>query len=718
MSPTGFSGTGGFAALPDDRYWADVESEDLPEVIQSKALRYNARLRRDGRLSLFFAAERTYYGFDANGGMADSTAVNYGGENGENVVIRTNHFRSIQQALIATAQHDRIAYDPRATNTDTESARQVVLAKSLLEFYHRALSLEEVTTDAARASLNFGEGYTALRWNPFVGKPVGYKDRPVLDERGNPLLDADGLPIVDKVAVLSGDVEARMFNPMEIIHDLDRASKDLDWAIVPYRENLWNLAARYPEWKDDIIALRGSGERLWARSASRSSSPWERQTDDSNADLVTVWYLYHLPCDALPKGRFAMVLSGSSGVVLEDEEMDLAEVPVYLLTPEREMTIARGHTPMWDLLALQEVYDAVLNGQITNVTTFGVQNVLAPKGTDFSPELVAKGMRLLEYTPNPDAPNGGRPEALDLLSMPASVDKFRDVIQRLMETLSGINSVIRGDPAPQLKSGAALALVQSLAIAFNGGFQSAVVRHRERVGTGLISLLKRYAKNPRPVEIVGRANKGAMIEWSGDKLDTIDRVTINVGSPLQESSAGRLEIAQQLLQNKLLKTPEQYIEVLSTGRLESAYSGEKAQLDLIARENEDLAEGKPCTVRLVDDHGIHVREHAAVLAIREIRENDAASKIVLDHINAHTQMWMAMGPELGSLTQSVAPPPPPALQAMPQGSAPKPPGPTTGPGPNAGPPAPDGRARPLGGPPPPGGPLMPTNPLTGQRAPA
>ena len=42
-----------------------------------------------------------------------------------------------------------------------------------------------------------------------------------------------------------------------------------------------------------------------------------------------------------------------------------------------------------------------------------------------------------------------------------------DKLQTLMETLSGINSVVRGDPLPQLKSGAALALVQSLAVAFN-----------------------------------------------------------------------------------------------------------------------------------------------------------------------------------------------------------------------------------------------------------
>ena len=121
--------------LPNDRYWATVDGEKLPQTILSKALRYRDRLRRDGRIDLFRRSERVYYGQDANGGMANSVAVQFGGEAGELVMVRVNHYRSILQGIIATVVNRRLAYDPRATNNDIESANQVTLAKALLEYY-------------------------------------------------------------------------------------------------------------------------------------------------------------------------------------------------------------------------------------------------------------------------------------------------------------------------------------------------------------------------------------------------------------------------------------------------------------------------------------------------------------------------------------------------------------------------------------------------------
>lgn len=293
-----------------------------------------------------------------------------------------------------------------------------------------------------------------------------------------------------------------------------------------------------------------------------------------------------------------------------------------------------------------------------------------------------------------------------------------DKLQTLMETLSGINSVVRGDPLPQLKSGAALALVQSLAVAFNANLQQAVVAHDEGVASDRLMILKRYADNKRQVETVGRANRGAMREWSKDDLSTIQRVVIEVGSPLQDQTAGKMEIATQFLQYGLVKRPGKYFEVLTTGRLDDVFMSEKAAEDLIIRENQYLADGSgPVVTNVTDDHVVHIREHTAVLAQQNVRLDKAASERVMQHILEHQQKWLAMDPALALVTgQSVMPPPP---AGPPAPGAPPPP---KGAGPKAngdlsdGPPDPS-KARPLGGPPPDGGPNMPTNPLTGARAP-
>ena len=82
-----------------------------------------------------------------------------------------------------------------------------------------------------------------------------------------------------------------------------------------------------------------------------------------------------------------------------------------------------------------------------------------------------------------------------------------------------------------------------------------------------------------------------MREWSKDDLSTIQRVVIEVGSPLQDQTAGKMEIATQFLQYGLVNRPGKYFEVLTTGRLDDVFMSEKAAEDLIIRENQYLADG-------------------------------------------------------------------------------------------------------------------------------
>ena len=53
-----------------------------------------------------------------------------------------------------------------------------------------------------------------------------------------------------------------------------------------------------------------------------------------------------------------------------------------------------------------------------------------------------------------------------------------------METLSGVNSVARGNPEASLQSGTALAMVQSQALQFMSGLQQSYIQLIEDVGTG------------------------------------------------------------------------------------------------------------------------------------------------------------------------------------------------------------------------------------------
>ncbi len=67
---------------------------------------------------------------------------------------------------------------------------------------------------------------------------------------------------------------------------------------------------------------------------------------------------------------------------------------------------------------------------------------------------------------------------------------FIAMLEKTMETISGVNAVARGNPDPNLRSGNALALIQSMTLQFMSGLQQSYVAMIEDVGTGIIDILK------------------------------------------------------------------------------------------------------------------------------------------------------------------------------------------------------------------------------------
>jgi hypothetical protein len=220
------------------------------------------------------------------------------------------------------------------------------------------------------------------------------------------------------------------------------------------------------------------------------------------------------------------------------------------------------------------------------------------------------------------------------------------MLEKGMETLSGVNSVSRGKPDPQLRSGNALALLQSMTLQYISQLQQSYVMLIEDVGTGLINMLKDFASVPRVATIVGVRNRSYMKEFTGDDLSAINRVVVDVANPLANSAAGRVEMAEQMLQMGLLKTPEEYFTVMKTGNLDVMTEDTQSELFLVRGENERLMNGQDVVTAYVDQHTLHIKEHAAVLSDPELRLNPELVNRVMSHIQEHVTMLQTVDPNL------------------------------------------------------------------------
>jgi hypothetical protein len=308
------------------------------------------------------------------------------------------------------------------------------------------------------------------------------------------------------------------------------------------------------------------------------------------------------------------------------------------------------------------------------------------------------------------------PKAISLVNSPAEAYKLLEMLEGLCETLSGVNSVARGNPDGELKgaSGAAMALLQSMTIQFNSGLQQSYAELLEGVGDDIVATYRCKATMPQVALVAGEHNRSYVKTFLGADLDPVDRVFVNMGNPAAKTPAGRLQLAENMADRGYIKSADEYIEVVTSGRIEPALESEQSRRLLIRAENEKLKNGEPVKVLISDLHHEHVPEHLSTLDDPDTRDDEALTAAVLAHVQEHLDLWPQVPPGMAMLLGI----PPPPMPAMPPPGAPGEPPPEEGAAPSGPAPKDSAPPPPPEGPQPTAGPMpeMPTDPLSGQQA--
>lgn len=651
-----------------DEYFATLPQEEIVPELDKKVDLWYENISLSGIFRKMKKSYAAYYGYNSTGAGHSSSEIIKSGEQGELSLIKANHFRNLLQHLLVMTTSSRPAMEARAINTDYRSLAQTILANGILDYYMREKRLERFLKAATEYALVFGEGYVRMEWDTSEGEEYS------VDPESNKIQ-------------FTGDISYSVLNPLDVIKDVFAPdSTSMDWVIVRHFKNRFELVAKYPELKDDIL-------KAPTKDDLDMTFNYKFKTDGQmRSDLIPVYEFYHEKSDALPNGRQLVYVNKDA--VLYDGPLPYRNIPVYRIAPGEFIGTPSGYTVAFDLLALQETLDGLYSIVVTNQSTFGVQNLLLPQGHNISYSALPGGLNVIEY----DASSGVKPEALNLTSTPPEIFKFIDKLEGTMETISGVNSVARGNPEANLRSGNALALIQSMAIQFNSGLQQSFAQLIEDVGTATITTLRDFAAVPRVAMIVGKNNRSYMKEFTGNDLDKVNRVVVDMGNPLAKTTAGKLEMANNLLQQGIIKTAQDYIMVMKTGNLDTMVEGELSELANIKAENENLAEGEAVQVLMTDEHVLHIKEHKCVLASPDARQNAEVVQAVLKHIQDHIQQLKTADPNLLNILgqPSLAQPP----QGGPLGAGGPPPGPGGPPhGGPGGPPPPAAGKGPMGAPP-------------------
>lgn len=576
--------------------------------LELKSSQWYEMLHHHGMIDKIYKSYAAYIGAYYN---TSGHEITYGGEVGEITQFAVNHYRNIAQHIIVNITSVRPSLNARSINTDYKSLVQANLAESLLDYYMREKKLEKYIYTAVEYAVALSAGYILMEWSPTSGKVVEINE------------ELGGVPIYE------GDVTFSNLSPLDVYFDMSKESfNDMDWVVCRTFKNRYSLMAKFPHLADKISGIESKDKK----------SILNRGGLFNDTDDVPVYTFMHKRTEATPNGVYCQYLS-SDCVLIESQPLPYREIPLYRVSCADILGTPMGYTPLFDLLPIQDAVNGLYSTVLTNQNAFGVQSIFVPEGSNVSHEhFSGGGMMVFE--------GRSAPQPINFTQTPAEVFNFIQTLERQMETISGINSVARGNPNPNMRSGTALALVQSQAIQFMSGLQGQYVRLVEDVGTSLINLLKDYAKAPRVAEIVGKSNKTYVKEFTGDDLQSINRIVVDLGNPLTKTTSGRIELAEQMLQYQIIKDPRDMLSVLNTGNLANVTEGVSNQLMLIRAENEKLLNGEKVTAIVTDFHVKHIEEHSNVLADPEARNNPDLTAETLAHIQDHINLLRTTDPQL------------------------------------------------------------------------
>lgn len=623
-----------------DQYWVNLTPDErvshLMGMRPANLELYNQLYKN---ISSYYSNLYNY--FDVN------SSLNFTGSQGELVSMKVNQSRSLVRQLVSIVCKGRMAFQAHARNTDGDSLTTSRLVTNLVQQVINDQEIEQLRETMLEHDLVTGMSFARVGWCFYEGEEF-VNDKASLAQRG--------------------DLEVEEYTMFDVMFDLSKTRfEDSEWVVVKLKRNRWNLMAQYADDKELTERIKSAPSYYQDENYNRVIT--DSGTYQMNDDTVCVYQFTHKSTRAVPDGRYMEFLSDDC-ILVDDINPWKEKLNVVCLRTQPIMNSPYGYALFNDLLPLQEMLDHNFSVVASNQSAFGVQSILNPRGSNISVEDI-KGRSFINYTPA-NATGGGKPEALQLTQTAPEIFKFADTLRSHLMELSNINGALRGDPPPGVTSGTAIATLTTNAVEFVTTMARAVDRATEEVLNLCVTTYKVFGGDSQVIRMVGKANQWVVKEFKSDDLMPFERVILRPVNPLTVSAAGRMQLAEQLNQNHFIKTPQQMLEVLTTGNLEVLYQDDVSELDLIVKNNEELLDGKMPIILATDNHPLAMYRALALLHDPEVRRSSKVVGNILQYVQQHEDLMKNTDPVLQSIaaTGQVPPPQPAPAGPPPQGPPP------------------------------------------------
>lgn len=636
----------------DKTYWPLWKGKDLSSVLDDKQLAYFESARNRGLITMWIVAYAALHGLTPEDLRDFATQqISFYGDELELLRFHINLFRSYLRNQTTMALGESPAFKAMVTNSDHQSQAKAELADRIVTSLHKRY-YAKLDQEVALGEGAFGLGGTHTRWDFGEGDDISV-DVPI----DIPMPDGTTQQHVQKQQQKSGAPVVTLIYPWTLVTETRIVGGEHDWCLVRELDSRWNLIAQWPHLQDDILQVTNSPDKYDFGQLFRL-----QEIEYATKDLVTVKHFYHRRCAAVPQGRY-VIMAGD--VMLWDGPCPRSSgFPVAICQSGTFVGTAFGYADSWDLIAVQQAINQLNSDALRNYATFGRQSIAIEKGTEITIDAIANGDAF--YVP----PGAQLPKAVMTVAIPDALHTHLNYLHKQLDTVSFQNAASRGDPDPNVRSGEMNALLDSIAIRAQSFRQQAVRNYRIECAEILVDMIDRYGESPFLVEIAGIESRSYVAEYTRDDLSGVQRITMDVVSPMSQSMAGRLQTFTVLAQLPAEDRVAAH-EYLTTGNTSLWMRTDRNTEMMIRRENEDLITGeRPVTPVAGEDVQRHYQKHWAQL--EQLMASDNPDRDALARIQKHLldtiQTWLGSSPIVNAVRGVMSAPPLPPGPANPDGN--------------------------------------------------
>lgn len=533
------------------------------------------------------------------------TSLGFSGDKGELVLMKVPLARTYVRQFVSLVTKDRLSFEALVDVKDQNPIDTAKLGKALANHMVEKNRLDDLRVNATEKAAVTGNAFYSVIWDPDAGEEYD------ADEEGN--------------IIKTGENVFNVHPLWEVTYDFNVDFNNLKWVCIAFKKNRWDLAAKYPDLESDILNAPDVNQALQLTQANL----W-RNTQQTT-DFIYEYHFFHIPTPAVPQGRHVAFVSEKAVTI--DEEYDCNMLPFAPMIIEPLQDSGLGYPMFSSLLPTQEIIDATLSAITSNQLNVSGNIVLLPEGNSISPTQLSKGLKVLPYKPM-NVPGGGKPEILSLNSVNSQFFQFAETCIGLLDQLSMINATLRGEPPSNVTSGAMAATLISSSMEFLSSASRANTMALERILTIGIKNYQKYATDAHLIEIVGADNLVRVKNFKSSGLRNINRIKLREQSPVMQTTAGRLAMADALM-NKGLADASQYVNLVEGAPVDQIYEKDYDENAAVKREVESFLEGENIVPHILQNHPKFIQEYKRLLDNTPVAMRQQLTEQILTLIEEH-----------------------------------------------------------------------------------